>query len=365
MSKIFDENFPRLLHQYPFYAMLYLKCRRIRKDDLGAAMGVSFTNGQINLYYSMPIIEKLEMGHQEIIDVIHHELLHVVNGHVFMKDRKGHNWNVAMDLEINNKIPLTAEKIGQTVPKVNRQYNLSMEENQIHTYYYHYLKNSDIPKTPMDSHDMFEESDDSSASKQELSDLIRSTFERFKKHGIVTAGLIEELKAHLSPQVDWRRQFRNIVANNLNTVRKKTRSKVNRRLGWQLQGSKKDDFFNIAFCVDTSGSMSNEALSQCWAELVSLNRNNKVKITVIEADAEVKNVWEFNPKRMPEFQGRGGTCYTAPMLQADSINPDLILFYGDFDCADIPPKPKAPVIWIGVGNQPAPANFGKVIRVNV
>jgi len=368
MHKIIMTALPRLMNQHPFYAHLFQKVVKIDEPTLPAPMGVSFKDGKIHLYYNSKMCEDMKLNPFMISDILHHELLHVVNGHVFQKKQRGHLWNVCQDLEINKHLPETAEKIGVTVKKANEQFKLKMEEGKLAAYYHgHLYQNSDDGEGmgTIDDHSKFDESDDSEVSKQELSQTIRESFESFKKYGNVSQSLMEELNAHLKSKVNWKRQLRNMVASALNVTRKKTRSKVNRRLGYQLQGTKKDDIFKIAFCVDTSGSMSTESLSQCWAELVAIHKNMNCDITVIEADCEVQNVYEFSRKSPPKFSGRGGTSYVKSVDKAKEFNPDIILYFTDLDCADVPKDPKIPFLWIGVGNQQPPANFGRVIRIDV
>lgn len=364
MSSIIDKSFPYLCSQYPFYAHLYAtRIIKIEKNTLPAPMGVCFKNEKIYLYYNTKMIQELDLTLRDVSQIVYHEIRHVTNGHVFMSERKGMKWNVAMDLEINKDLPQLTEKIGVNVEKMNKQYNLQMEEGKTSGYYYYHLPHDGNLDNELDDHSSFEESDKSAEAKEKLAQIIRESFESFKKRNNVSDGLIQELDGFLKTKVNWKKQFKNILTNAYNVTRTKTRSRVNRRLGWQLQGSKKDDRFNIVFCIDTSGSMSTESLSQCWAELKSIHKSINCKITIIEADSEVHNVKEFNPLDIPKFSGRGGTAYTPAILEALLHNPDIICYYGDFDTADIPQDPKVPFLWIGVGEAPPPADFGKVIRI--
>jgi predicted metal-dependent peptidase len=86
-----------------------------------------------------------------------------------------------------------------------------------------------------------------------------------------------------------------------------------------------------------------------------------VKITVIEADCAVQNVYEFEAGKTPNFKGRGGTAYSPAIEKAVELKVDGILYCGDFDSADTPENPKKPFLWVGVRNSPPPATFGKVI----
>jgi predicted metal-dependent peptidase len=97
-----------------------------------------------------------------------------------------------------------------------------------------------------------------------------------------------------------------------------------------------------------------------WAEMQSISSCG-VQITIIEADCIVQNVYEFNPKKTPEFKGRGGTSYNPAIKKAIELKVDGILYCGDFDTADKPENPNKPFLWVGVRNSPPPATFGRVI----
>ena len=139
-----------------------------------------------------------------------------------------------------------------------------------------------------------------------------------------------------------------------------TRKKRNRRYGILQPGNKKKPELHLALCVDTSGSVSDEELSMFWGEMQAISGMG-VKITIIEADCVVQNVYEFEPKKTPSFSGRGGTAYNPAIEKALEIKADGIIYCGDFDTADTPEDPKKPFLWVGVRNSPPPATFGRVV----
>ena len=111
--------------------------------------------------------------------------------------------------------------------------------------------------------------------------------------------------------------------------------------------------------------MSGDPLAQVGAELVRI-ANNNCTVTVIEADCTIQKVWEFDEKKFKDFQGGGGTAYAPALEYADKLGVDLIIYLGDMDqTSETIKKPKVPVIWGIVGNQKAPANFGKSIKIDI
>jgi predicted metal-dependent peptidase len=161
-------------------------------------------------------------------------------------------------------------------------------------------------------------------------------------------------------QVNWKQQLRQFFVNTLNSSRIATRKRRNRRYGIIQPGFKKKPELHLGLCVDTSGSISDKELSTFWGEIASIHGHG-VSITIIEADCVVQNVYEFDPKKTPEFKGRGGTAYSPAIQKAIELKVDGIIYCGDFDSADTPENPKKPFLWVGVRNSPPPATFGKVI----
>jgi predicted metal-dependent peptidase len=355
----------------PFYAML---CSQeadfIRDDKIPAIAGVCYKNNRILLKYNLEMLESKNLTPNEMSDIIYHELRHVVNGDVFGENR-GLLWNICQDMSINSNLHSTATKLGGvTVTAINEKYDCNLETDKTSQHYHAYLSQI-MEKEPedisgFDDHSEFEDSDKGETVKAEVSQKIKNVFEQMKRtHASrITGSLLEELDSHIKSKVNWKKQFRNIVQSALSSSKRKTRSRLNRRLGHALQGTKKEDKFKITVCVDTSASMSNQALSQCWSEINSLYKNVNCDIIVIEADCEVQNVKPFEPKQKPAFTGRGGTSYNPAILKAKELKPDLIVFLGDFGCFDNPEDPKISFLWVGIGvKTDPPANFGKVIYV--
>ena len=163
-------------------------------------------------------------------------------------------------------------------------------------------------------------------------------------------------------RVNWKQQLRRFVANSMEVKIESSRKKRNRRYGIKIPGYVKTEELHIGVAIDTSGSVSNEALSQFMKEIEQIAKY--AKVTVVEADAEVKNSYVFKPKKEYNISGRGGTAYQPAF---DFFNKekdiDALIYFGDMDSADQPSKPKYPVLWAIVGNQQPPGDFGAQIRI--
>lgn len=383
-----------LLFSEPFFGHLISKMRISQSDKVPSA-GVFITD-KINLVYNVDFIESLDIV--DVVKVLKHECGHILQEHILRSKQIGINdpelhkrFNIATDATINvyDLIP-TVEKIGGvTVKSLNEMLKgmldkanqkdgknrtfAPLEEGQIAEYYYNRInefadQHADaLPQSgdgfgeTMDDHSVWEQSEGNEemmkeVARQSVNDAVKSAGGIGNVPGEIAALVAEMNKS----QVNWKQQLRQFYVNTLKSSRIPTRKRRNRRYGILQPGSKKKPELHLGLCVDTSGSVSDSELAMFWAEMAAIAVCG-VKVTVIEADCSVQNVYEFDPKKTPEFKGRGGTAYGPAIKKAVELDVDGILYCGDFDTADTPENPGKPFLWIGVRNSPPPAKFGRVI----
>lgn len=392
MNKL-QQAISALLFTEPFYGHLISKMRITKNNKIQTA-GVSITD-KINLVYNEDWLENLELI--DVVKVLKHECGHILQEHIMRSKQIGatneelhKRFNLATDVTINtNDLVPTVEKIGGiTVKKLNKMLNemiekanekdkkdrkfIPMEEGEIAEYYYNKInefaeKNEDIlPKgntfgNTLDDHSIWEQSNGNEEMQKEISkQAINESVKAVGGIGNVPNEIVSFINEINKNQVNWKQQLKQFFVNTLKSTRISTRKKRNRRYGILQPGNKKKPDLHLAVCVDTSGSVSDSELTLFWDEIKSINLLG-VKVTVIEADCQVQNVYEFNSKRTPSFKGRGGTSYNPAIQKALELKVDGILYCGDFDTADTPENPKKPFLWVGVRNSPPPATFGKVI----
>jgi len=392
MNKL-QQAISSLIYAEPFYGHLISKMRISKSDKIPSA-GVSITD-KINLMYNEAWIESLELI--DVVKVLKHECGHILQEHIIRAKQIGatnaelhKRFNLATDATINlHDLVPTVEKIGGvTVNSLNEKLKAMvdeanakdkgkrtfapMEEGQMAEYYYNKInefaeENKDIlPEgngmgETMDDHSTWEESSGNEEMQKEVAK--QAVNESVKSCGGIgnlpggVAALVAELNRS---QVNWKKQLRQFFVNTLKSTRIATRKRRNRRYGILQPGHKKKPELHLGLCVDTSGSVSDEELAMFWEEMKAIYACG-VKITVIEADCVVQNVYEFEANKTPDFRGRGGTSYNPAIKKALELKVDGILYCGDFDTADTPENPKKPFLWVGVRNSPPPADFGKVI----
>jgi len=392
MNKL-QQAITSLIFSEPFYGHLISKMRITKTDKIPTA-GVFITD-KINLTYNEEWIENLDLI--DVVKVLKHECGHILQEHITRAKQIGvvnqelhKRFNIATDATINlHDLVPTVEKIGGvTVKSLNEMLQkmideanakdgakrsfTAMQEGQMAEYYYNKInqfaeENSDIlPEgggmgETMDDHSTWEQSEGNEEMQKEVAR--QAVNESVKSAGGIgnvpgeVAAIVNEMNKN---QVNWKQQLRQFYVNTLKSSRIPTRKRRNRRYGILQPGVKKKPELHLGLCVDTSGSVSDEELSMFWTELQAIGACG-VKITIIEADCVVQNVYDFEVGKLPNFKGRGGTAYSPAIEKAVELKVDGIIYCGDFDTADTPENPKKPFLWVGVRKSPPPADFGKVI----
>jgi len=351
-------------------------------------MGVSITD-KVNLYISPTFFNKLNTAQQG--EVLEHEIEHIVFMHPLRakdyisteKNAKGRHKcaNIAMDANINENKP-TLMKFSEgfvTIARLNAQLKEIGSKDALDIkdpWEVHYEKlmkaakenpdqggeGSDGFGDPVDDHSIWGES---TANKEVAEGIIKNAANKAQAStgaGNMPENMLREIANMNKSTVNWKRELRQFFTNALTYDFTKTRNRRNRRYGVVQPGRKKKPNLHIAVCVDSSGSVSDSSFTQFFAEIVEISEMG-VEITVLDADCEVQSVYKFDKKKQVKRSGQGGTMYQPAITKAKELGVDGIIYFGDADSADTPVDPKLPFLWAIVGNQTAPGNFGRTIRV--
>lgn len=396
MSFSLEKPVFQLLKEEPFFAHFLLGCTvkvdppEYMKPDpktghvLLNTAAVNVTKGKITFMFNSEGMSKLPVLAQA--DIVAHEIMHVLLDHTGKRGggyKDGMAKNVAMDCAINQyrrHLPegcVTLENLSQ---------KLEMPLDPFETYEYYYAKIQEYrQKNPQNQkgqgsgegesephhHDIMDEGDELSPLEQaQNAAAIKDAADKALKaaKGNTPGGVDKALAAMNAPaQVNWKQQLRNLVANARTCTRIPTRLRANRRFELDHPGHKKERKLVIGVCVDTSGSVSDEAYLAFMNEVRIMAKQSEA-LYIVQADAEVQKVDLVKGGKMPEKllggrKGYGGTAYSPAIEHCAKLKCDVIAYFGDFDCADTPKDPGVPFIWVGVGTQAPPAQFGKVLRI--
>ena len=220
----------------------------------------------------------------------------------------------------------------------------------------------------VDDHSLWGDSDDDLDKLEEtIKAAAKKAAENASEHmaGNLPSDIQAALDAMNKPSVAWKAQLRRFIASSEELKTESTRKRRNRRYGITFPGHKSEAKLRLAVAVDTSGSVSDEALAQFWGEMDAIHRHG-ASITVIEADCVVQNIYDFDPRKKPGFQGRGGTAYKPAIDKAIELNVDGIIYFGDMDnTQETLTKPPFPMLWAIVGKQEPPEKWGAKVHIEV
>lgn len=361
-----------------FYAELLMQMDRIVSKKV-PTLGVCIKEN-IQLHVNMEFFDNLK--HKEQVALLKHECKHILNDHIprmrelepsvyaesnnladnIINSSKHQILNIAADCSINVGIPDLPS--GGCYPKL-----FKLPDNETFEFYANALKNSEELKelNNIGDHSLWSESE---GDKEELKEKIKSAVKQAAENAKSCGSLSSELELLIDrlnyvPK-SWKRELHRFAARALEVSTEVSRKKRNRRYGIMYPGTIKEEKLHIGVAIDTSGSISDEALNQFMSEIGNISKY--ALVTVVEADSEVKNSYVFDPKKTYKVTGRGGTAYQ-PAFDYFNKNTEVdgVIYFGDMDAFDSEEikKPRYPVLWAIIGTQSPPVDWGARTLVEV
>lgn len=234
-----------------------------------------------------------------------------------------------------------------------------------------------------DDHSFWEGDDDMGSQRDvwmnrmvEATDIIASMPEGSKSRGTVPAGverIINELK---NPILDWRTILNDFVQEDICDYSFSPPDKRMEDSPFYLPdfNEKDESAKNLLFMIDTSGSMSDDAITDCYSEIYGAIQQFNGKLTgklgffdaVVVEPVPFEDEDEFKIIR-PE--GGGGTSfhiifdYVREKMQDDPPVSIIILTDGYAPYPDEAAAMDIPVLWIINNKEAQPPSWGKVARM--
>lgn len=379
MSEQLTKAIVRLFDEERFYAELVLQMDRVVTHRVPTA-GVCIKN-RVQLYVNPTYFES--KSPEEQVAILKHECQHILNDHItrsrelapevyahkptddpidgMINGAKHKLINIACDCSINDGIPgIPAESVFAK--------SFKLKSGELMEWYVENLKDNEDLKglTHFDNHSLWNESEGSKEElKEKLKRAVNEAASKTRAAGRMTAN--EELlveRMNYKPK-DWKSDLKRFAARAIETALQSSKKKRNRRYGIMYPGVIKEELLHIGVAIDTSGSVSDEALCQFMAEVGNIAKY--ATVTVVEADSEVKNAYLFDPKKQYKVAGRGGTAYQPAFdYFTNETDVDGVIYFGDMDnFGEVLTKPKYPVLWAIIGNQSPPADWGAKTQVEV
>ncbi|MDQ7831628.1 MAG: VWA-like domain-containing protein [Desulfovibrionaceae bacterium] len=191
--------------------------------------------------------------------------------------------------------------------------------------------------------------------------------------GELPAGLVRLVEEVIRPRLDWKHLLRRFIEQN--AVSDYSWLPPNRRyvhLGLILPSLKNQELPEIVLAIDSSGSVSRQALSLFCAELSAILSDFDTRITVLFCDAKVRQALTFSRFDLPlhlEPDGGGGTDFRPAFAKVAELGlrPACLIYLTDLECDRFPARPDYPVLWAAYGPGGAQTTdtppFGEVVRM--
>lgn len=385
-------------------------------DPMIPTMGVCCKGTRIFLRYNPFFLQKLT--DEQVRWVLHHEVLHVALHHCTLRQptdpRQQRLWNYAADLAVNQLIKessvvvrpdpknikplmpnmfgfpemLSMEQYLQLLWKWDEENRKNQEENGDGDNDDQDQEESSgdgdenddgdgndssgkgdegsLPQAPkggqvVDDHGGFEESD---IMDQVIRTKVEQMLNQSKYWGHMSGNAKQAIEAAQKAHVNWRKQLRHQFGRYVIDEKEPTILRPNRRFGYPYTGTTNVCVDRVLVCWDTSGSVSDRALSQFVAET---NRAKEhVPIDLLQFDYDIQygpKPFDKKVKRM-DAEGRGGTRFTPAFELADKKRYKAMVILTDGQ-AEEPPRPRyvKDILWCMIGGGHPPVDWGRVIHI--
>jgi len=386
----------RLILDKPFLGALVLRLPMIEADP--GWCQTSATDAR-SFYYNHDYIDALSLEQTQF--VLAHEALHCALSHFSRRQHRiKHRWDVACDLAVNPllikdglKSPpgtlynesfenMTAEEIYPAIDDLEDEETLDQhlydEQDQQGGQSNREQDQDSSSGTNNDAE--FDESTGGAAQPPPLSDNERESLTvqwqqrlagaaqqamQAGKLGESMARLVDHL---LQPQLPWRMMLaRYMTASARDDY---SFQRPSRREGAAILPSLRSTQVELFIVIDTSGSISNEAIHEFVSEVNAIKGQMRARITLHGCDNSLcsSGPWIFEPWEpceVPEsLEGGGGTSFIPPFdwIHNQGREPDLMVYFTDAEGEFPKQEPGFPVIWLVKGKQQVP--FGQRIQLN-
>lgn len=398
------ELIARFVLKYNYWGYLFSRIRRkpLPFSQLNSVMGVGpEKDGTLVLYYEPELLSQTD--DKEILRVIEHEGMHVLNKHIprylrilanetseQRKYDKTKVWNVASDCCVNVQAKIREPIVvaGKPWPPcLPEKYNLPPDQTT-EFYFYELLKNANIVNihVPGDgdgegggfnNHGQWKKGADgvadlSSLSRkldQHVSNIIKESVKNFNKdRGSIPSHIAQLIESALAPpKAPYYQIIRKLIRGSRFSKFKRSPTKINRKRTYvftlgddslvpqisPFPGKTRDMTFDIVVMIDTSGSMSEDDVKEGLSGVKNIiEKDRHCYTTVLEVDAAVEKEYEVKKIRDIQFniKGRGGTTLRPGLERARQLGCDVCLAFTDGytdNINDIPRKylPKK-LIWV-------------------
>ena len=296
-----------MLFSHPFFGYLAISLEPKEKTDLKPP--TMATDGT-HLFYHPDFVNNTPF--KQLQGVIAHEIGHVILNHLSRhQGREAKRWNVAADYT-DNYIVAQEFELPDNVLR-NPDY-----DNKSAEFIYNDLPVQVVEMPTLDSHDGWGDWGKDADGKDDPS--MEGRWQEAVAQAATQARMQGKLPAHLEaivgeilqPKLDWKSILRDLVTSSAKTdYRLFPSNKKHIHRGFYLPGIT-GTTIDIAFAIDTSGSIPDAEIQQALSEVVGICESyDDYTIYLYECDAAIQKKIELRPgDPVPMVvSGRGGTDF--------------------------------------------------------
>jgi len=314
----------------------------------------------------------LTLNEEERVTLLAHESWHVCFEHMLrLGDRDHEIHNDACDHMIN----LMLIDSGYQMPKkgLARSCFREMSSDQIYDIL---IKENKPPESDAFGSDILPPNgspEDTDAIEQKIKSIVTKAALQSEMQGEGIGHLSSDMQRRLkelrNPKINWRVALQDFMTSTSNEDY--TYRRPNRRYlpDFYLPTLYSEGLGEIAICVDTSGSVSDEEFACFLSEIAYIQTNlNPSKLTVIDFDTTIKAVHDVTEDKEItdiEFNGYGGTNVTEIIDWGIKNNPAIMVVITDGGFYPYEPDINFPLIWCIVGNEGFTSNIGSIVNMEI
>ena len=377
-----------LQNQDVFFGQFMLRIRRDININLTVPIATIPKRDGFNMYFNPFFF--LNCTKKEMAALFKHEIYHIMNSH-FERERKlkvrfnKEAIGVALDISVNQYIkdlPAYSKKLSG----INMEYNLSLEENRsIEEYAEEIYKSikSRIRENKISKEDDFKYEiditkahelwDEIELSEEDIKSLTKKTaisaYNKNTPKGLENIILAYKEKA----EIPWQMVLKNILPN-VKSGYKKTITRKNRRQPdrLDLRGILPRNETELIVAIDISASIKDEDMHKILVEILSITSSTKNKITIIECDNEIRNIYELKNEKNIQLRAKNnGSTQFSPVFQYaidNNLRKSVLIYFTDgVGEKELKVKPiNKNIIWVISGNEELSLNnpYGEIRRIN-
>lgn len=185
---------------------------------------------------------------------------------------------------------------------------------------------------------------DDSLQRQRINDLI----ERTTDWGTIPADIVERIKASTKARISNRLIWQGFKSTILNSQRRLTRMRPNRRTGFLQMGNTRQFTTRLLVAIDVSGSITSEVLADFFSAVNRLFQYGMAQIDLCQFDAQLGPIVPMQrAPREVTICGRGGTDYQ-PLFDyiADHSEYDGLIILTDGQAPPPHTSHHPPLLWV-------------------